>query len=160
MADDIVIRACNVFDIPIADAVIRHPEVYRMYPIDDMPEDSERYSCARAVIDSPPTYVLMDDTNRFVAIINNLTTSMWCGHYYAHPSVRGRQSVQIGKAMIRWMFDNTPCRKLIGFTPSEHERAMSFNLKCGFKKEYEIENAYVSNGESKNAHMVSISKEK
>lgn len=158
MGDDIQIRMCTQADIKLADYVLKHPEVYNMYQWDGRCE-RERYSSSLRINQGPPTYVLIDNTNSFVAILVQESNIVWSSHSNALPSIRGKQAIRICKAMVRWMFDNTPCRKIIGFTPDSHKAALMFNKLCGFKTEAVINDFFLKDGKHEKAHMVSITKE-
>lgn len=148
------IRFCTPKDIPLADKVLRHPDVYGMCLLDSKPENPEEYSVAHRILAGPPTYVLMDDTNSFVAILVPETNRIWSSHSNALPEIRGKKAIEVCNAMVQWMFDNTPCNQIIGFTPQNHKAARMFNRLCGFREILTLKNAFSIRGVIENAVMV------
>lgn len=147
------IRLAMMSDIPYVDYVMRHPQVYPMTMYDGK-EDRSEFSSRKYIQQGPPTYVLIDDKNCFVSISVPENSITWAVHENVLPKARGKEAVAICLAMENWMWENTPCRKLIGFTPVNHRRAVVFAQMCGFKIEGKITNSILVNGKTEDMYIV------
>lgn len=58
----------------------------------------------------------------------------WNPHMAILPQHRGTGTQAMNLAM-RWMFENTPCRKLVAHPPAFNSRMIRVFEKCGFKTE-------------------------
>jgi len=72
--------------------------------------------------------------------------NVYIGHTAIKKEARGRKAVIDGKKCLKWMFDNTDCKKIIGFTPEMYKPAMVFNRLVGFKKEGRLTKSLVHEG--------------
>lgn len=95
------------------------------------------------------TYWLTDDDQGtpigltfFYPIIHQVYT----GHIYLFKKYRGRRGVKFGKESIEWIFNNTDCIKIQGWTPVTDKHVIRFNKLIGLKKEGISENSYMKNG--------------
>lgn len=158
MSNNVVIRRATLADADAVNRVMKHPDVYphTMY---DGKVSVEKFDAKDLLRHPPPIYVLIDDTDSFVGILVPENSIMWVAHDNALPEIRGKHAVQICKAMVQWMFNNTPCKKIIGYTPETNKRARVFAQICGFKLEGRIKNAHPLNGKLYDLHVVGISKE-
>ena len=148
------VRACTIADLPFADYVMKHEAVYNQATYDGRP-DASQYSIADRLRQGPPVYVLMDDSNSFVAVLVPETNVTWVAHSNTLPNIRGKQAKAICNAMCEWMFKNTACCNIIGYTPSRNRAALAFNRFCGFKKIGVIKNGVLKDGELDDLHIVS-----
>lgn len=154
-----VIRQAMMSDLAYVNYVMRHPEVYPMTMYDGkIPIDE--FSAEKLIKCGPPTYVLIDDKNCFVAVVVPENSITWVVHENVLPKARGREAVKICLAMEKWMYGNTNCRKLIGYTPVSHRRAVVFAQICGFKIEGKIKGSILVNGKTEDLYIVGKGKTK
>jgi len=79
------------------------------------------------------------------------------GHANILPEYQGK-AVNCTLAAIRWMFSNTPCRRIITNVPDYHIRACKFVEKLGFVKFGVNEKSYLKGGKLHDLIMYGISK--
>lgn len=68
---------------------------------------------------------------------------------------KARKASELGKA---WMFDNTPCQKLITHVPAYNLHALRFSERCGFKREGVNRASFLRNGELLDQHLLGYTK--
>ena len=112
---------------------------------DDFTRDADKEAAVLAVLTDPHTICLAPDQNSFW-VFQQRTTIMYEGHVQLLPPGRGKTGFQAGKAAITWMFKNTSCQKIIGFTPADNKKAVLFALKMGFKIEGRCTRSRMYNG--------------
>ena len=151
------IRACGLSDLPLVNRVMKDPSVYP-YATYDGREGMDEYSAESILRKGPPWYVLMENTNSFVAMFAPETNATWIVHTNVLPCLRGKQAFKAGKEMARWMFENTTCHNIVGYTPSRNRRALMFNRIVGFKKIGEVKNGIIKDGQLDDLHIVSLVK--
>jgi hypothetical protein len=158
MLNNPIIRRATLLDIEAVNGVVKHPDVYG-------PDDyegrgpAEEMKTEGLLICPPPFHVLIDDTNSFVSIFMPENSVMWVGHLCSLPEIRGKTTVSIAKAMIQWMFKNTPCMKIVGYTPVTNRRAVAFTRMMGMVKEGLLKKAHMLNGELGDIYVSGICKE-
>ena len=154
-----MIRKCTANDISTVDFVLKHPSVYPFVQHDYTPP-LEQYSSFSLLGREPLVYVLMDDSNSFVGVAASENGALYVVHQNVMPSIRGRLASNICRDMIKWMFENTTAKKLIGYVPELNRKAKMFALFSGFRFEYRLKNAYQKDGELYALDIVSVEKEK
>lgn len=152
-----MIRRATIKDRDAVNYVMKHPDVYP-HTLYDGKVPVEQFDAASLLNQPPPIYTLIDDEDSFVAILVPENSIMWVAHDNALPEIRGKRAVNICKSMVQWMFDNTPCKKIIGYTPQPNKRARMFAQICGFKLEGLIKNAHQFNGVLYDVHVMGICK--
>ena len=153
-----MIREATLSDLGAVNHVLKHPAVYPQTMFDGK-TPREKFTAYGIIKQGPPVYTLIDDSDSFVAILIPENSIMWIAHDNALPEIRGKKAIRICKAMVQWMFDNTPCKKIIGYTPETNKPARLFAQLCGFKLEGRIKKAFPLNGELYDLHVVGICKE-
>lgn len=94
----------------------------------------EGYTDFTPLLDVPETYVLLSNGKNMASIWEWSAPGVWQGHSIALPEVRGRQAIDVGRAMCRYMFDEVGARLLWGMTPLAHRPAQMFNRLLGFQE--------------------------
>lgn len=153
-----MIRQAMLSDLAAVNYVMRHPDVYPMTMYDGKVRVDD-FSADKLIRCGPPTYVLIDDCNCFVSVSVPENSVTWVVHENVLPDARGKKAVKICNEMASWMFKNTPCQKLIGYTPVSHRRAVVFAQMCGFKIEGRIKNSILINGNLEDLYVVGLGKE-
>ena len=148
-----MIRVCTVSDLPFVNRVLLHPDVmqHTMY------DGRDKYPIESLLRQGPPVYVMIDDTNSFCVIFVPETNATWIAHTNALPSIRGN-TFNLARMMTRWMFDNTPCHNIMGYTPSKNKRAIGFNQKIGHKLYGIVKNGIIKDGELDDLHIYGLEK--
>lgn len=92
----------------------------------------------------------------FVAFgpINRIT---WNPHIAIFPEFRGcgTEAMQLG---IAWMFENTPCQKLVAHPPEYNKAMLRVFEKCGFKREGYSPNSFGRHGVLYGRHLLGLEK--
>ena len=75
------------------------------------------------------------------------------------PRTWGAQARQATHLCRAWMFQNTPCRKLITNVPAYNLLALRFAKRCGMTLEGINRKSYLKNGELMDQHVLGLTKE-
>ena len=153
-----MIRRATIKDLEAVNRVMKHPDVYP-HTWHDGRVPVEQFTAKNLLLCAPPVHVLIDDQDSFVATFTPDNNIMWVVHDNALPEVRGKYARDAGRAMLDWMFTNTPCLKVIGRTPYTNPRARMFAQMVGFTIEGRLKNAYMLNGKLYDMWVVGICKE-
>lgn len=124
--------------------ILSHPDVLPWIS-EDRTIDFAR-CLADAYLKTEGVYVLHPRPGaQFVCIARNVI--MYEVHCHLVPETRGKAGIMAAKEAIEYMFTETPCEKLIGWTPSLYRHAMVFNRLCGFSIEGISKDAIRLNGD-------------
>lgn len=87
-----------------------------------------------------------------------------CRCYEVHtcilPEYRGKKAIEIGKQGLEWIFNNTPCLKIITHVPECNPKAFVYARKCGFKQEGINRRSFMKYGILQDQYVLGICKEK
>ena len=120
----------SIKDIDFVDMFLNDPEIYK-YITDD--STNGRVDALRLFKDES-VYVLSPDPNSLF-IFHPMSYIIYQGHMQCKKTDNGEQSWILANEAIEWMFSNTECKKIIGFTPTYCQPAVQLALKCGFEIE-------------------------
>jgi len=124
---------CSIKDIEAVHNILSDEMIYP-HIIDDGCGDDLKYKMARLLLENPAVYCLMP--NQYTLFIFfQLNYVLYEGHMQVLKNGRGREAVKAGKDSLKWMFKNTPCEKIIGFTPDYCKEAVMLAIKAGMKRE-------------------------
>lgn len=76
-------------------------------------------------------------------------------HTVMHPKTWGR-SLKYAKEVIVWIFENTPCKKLITFVPADNPQALSLAINSGMEKEGILKKSFLKNGVLLDQHILGV----
>ena len=65
-------------------------------------------------------------------VITRINTVMGQVHNVLSRKAWGPKGVEVVRGGVRWMFEHSPFRRLIGETPADLPRAVAFAKRCGF----------------------------
>lgn len=128
-------RLERTFDAGLVRSVVGHPKIKPLLiEGDDVPvplHDSIYYLAARE--DQYADGAVQDTVLGIVAFlpVNNVA---WNPHIAILPEHRGRGTEAMAAA-ISWMFDNTPCEKIVAYPPSYNRPMIRVFEKCGLRME-------------------------
>lgn len=151
------IRQATIKDLNAVNFIMKHPEVYP-YTKYDGKIPVEEFSAKHLIECGPPVYTLIDSDNCFVAVLVPENSIMWIAHDNVLPEARGKKAVRICRSMIQWMFENTPCEKIIGYTPITNRPAWVFAQMCGMHLEGRISKGVKINGILHDVYISGIGK--
>ena len=120
---------------------------------------SEPWKIAQAVLSDKRMIVLMPnkDTVFLFVPVNYITHEVHVGIIAGKNRNKG---VKSAIKVCRWMFKNTPCRKLISYIPSFHEASVMFSQVCGMEKEGLLKKSYLYNGGLFDLHVMGGTRER
>jgi hypothetical protein len=140
-------------DVAAVNFVLRHPKIFSGTRHDYSPE-AHKFS-SEYLLRGDPYYVLIDDKNSVVCAGMSENGILVTAHQAILPAARGGYAVKVVKSMCQWMFDNTPCKKLIGWVPESNRAAKMFAIMAGFRVEYKLEKSYQHEGKLSGLYLVS-----
>lgn len=122
-------------------AVPFHDSIYYLAPMDERHADG----------------AVADELLGIVAYIpvNPVT---WNPHIGILPAHRGR-GTEVMSESLRWMFENTPCRKVVAHPPVFNKRVIRLFEKCGFAVEGESPASFPWRGGLHDRLLMGIEKE-
>lgn len=116
----------RVFDVSVIEAVIGHPEIKPLVYEGDvsLPSHENIY------------YLLATDADKTLGVVCFIPVNSiaWNPHIAVLPEHRGCGTELMAKACW-WMFDNTPCLKVVAYPPAYNAAMIRVFEKCGFTKE-------------------------
>jgi RimJ/RimL family protein N-acetyltransferase len=68
---------------------------------------------------------------------------------------QAREATQMGR---RWMFENTPCQKIVTNIPEDNALALRFAKRCGMTVEGVNRQSFLKNGELLDQHVLGLTK--
>jgi RimJ/RimL family protein N-acetyltransferase len=118
------------FDYDLIRSIITHPAIYPHMVSDGACAPEEYRPCE----DSGISYMLVRDDDELIGMFMLVpqTSVCWEVHSCFLPNGRGR-AITAYKAGIQWIWENTPCRKLVGNTPSDNRLALRIAERAGLK---------------------------
>ena len=143
------------FDTALARKIITHPQVYPNVT-DDFSPPAEEFE----VPPNPCIFQLLAKHNNepfglFMLIPQ--TFVCWEIHTFMLPKAWGKWTADAGKAALRWMFENTPCQRIISNIPEYDTRTLLYALKV-FSIYGVNPTSYLKNGKLHNQILVGINK--
>lgn len=113
-------------DASLHNYIANHPEVKPTFGY------SHGFADLTPLLEYPDTYIFLSDGKAAASIWEWSAPYVWQGHSLYLPETRGKEGIEAGREMIRWMFDYG-ARMLWGMTPLDNRPAQMFNRLLGFK---------------------------
>lgn len=126
------VKRCGPEDATAVLRVLTDPAVYEATS-DDHSGLPEEFT-VDPILATDALYVLMPSPDS-VFIFNAWNTICWEVHSNVLPSERGPQAIKLTTAVREWMFNNTPCRKIVTHVPSYNRPALALAIRSGMKRE-------------------------
>lgn len=142
-------------------SIVTHPKIYP-HVADDTAPPPEEFDPSVAA-EHPGYYFLVARDGEEVLglfMVHQHNGVMFEIHTCLLPSAWGERALEAGRAVLRWVFDNTPCEKLITFVPKYNRLAKKFALACGLVEEGVVSSSYKKNGRLLDQHLLGIEKGK
>ncbi len=154
------VRRATIEDIGFVREVMTAPDIYERITDDGCPGPE----------DFDPTPALKGEAFVFliphecgspmgVFLFHPWNTICYEQHSCILPEYRGRAAVQAAMAAQRYMFDNTPCTKIVGHVPVNNLPAYAFAYRIGMRKEGVNRASFLKNGKAIDQYIVGIIKE-
>ena len=130
-----IIRA-TITDLDFIKIIMDHPKI-NPYLYDDLAKNTRFDLSILLKIETIYFLIGINEINEKIGIFVGHPWNSIC--YEAHtlilPEFRGEETVKIAKEAIRWMFDNTLCKKIVTHVPTFNQKAYALAIKVGGKLE-------------------------
>ena len=135
---------CSIEDIDLVSSILTDDSVFP-WIIDDGFDPLTKGKMAEILLSNPSIYVLSPNPySVFVLTPRNAVT--YDGHVNVLPAGRGKMALLAERAGISWMFENTPCQKIQGWTPAHYKHVLEYHIRVGFKEEGISRKSWLSGG--------------
>jgi len=116
-------------DMSVVQPILAHPSIFPHIHDDGFTE--------AAPIDHEGLYWLLveEDKPLGVFLVHAHNTACYEVHTCLLPETWGRSSLEAAQLVGRWIFENTPCQKLITHVPESNRLAKKFAIRSGFTLE-------------------------
>jgi hypothetical protein len=144
-------------DLDMANEILRHPDVYPWIRDDFSPPVEDFNAAPMLSLDS--VYFLNPLPGCLFILAPFVTSTMFEGHTAVLPESRGKLAISAGKLAIQWMFDHTPCERIVGFFPDTNRRALMGAIHMGMKRTHRLPGGIRIDGQAVDLVMVEVAKE-
>lgn len=137
--------------------IATHPRVY--------PMSSDDYSAPREAWEpirhDAVWYVLAKDGEELLGMFVLMPENAICWniHVCLLPNSWGRRAKQAGREIVQWVFENTPCMRLVADVPEYNTLVLKLGLEAGMKRCGINPASHQKNGALHNQILLGISKE-
>lgn len=124
------VRVEQLFDARLIDETMRHPRIYPHIKDDFCPEKAYDFV---PPIDDAHTYVgaYRGDEYLGLFLLHPHTHILWEVHTCLLPVAWGSTALKCTTACAQWVWDNTPCQRLITAVPEGNELALRLARRSG-----------------------------
>jgi len=136
---------CTLRDEDWLNRFFAEEENWRAANGDHVPDEC-RDECGTLLLEDESIYVLRPAAGCVFIARPLMGGIVYECHTFVQPVYRGIWAVQAAQKAMDWVFENTPCRKLVGFTPTWNRPALAFARMCGFHKEGQLKKSHLKNG--------------
>lgn len=145
-------------DRDFVNSVIRHPKIYPHVSQDFSPAP-EKFDCAPMIAAEGILFLapVFDSGPGGVFMVHPHTHIVHEVHTCILPEYWGR-SAEAGAGLIRWVFEHTPCLKLITHVPVNNRLAYKLARTVGMVDEGRLTRSYLKNGVLLDQIILAISK--
>ena len=143
-------------DMPLVRSVITHEKIWPMVA-DDLAGAREDF----IPLDHPATcYLSARDGDHLLGIwmLNPENSVTWDVHTCLLPSAWGALAIKAACHAIQWVWDNTPCRRLVTKVPVFNRLALRFARMAGMVEYGRNPRSFLKNGELHDQILLGISK--
>lgn len=150
-------------DMDLVKRLGSHPDIYAAIGDDGSPHNSADWHPR----DSSQKYYLIpwlisltDDPKPMGCIVFYVINHvLYEGHIFLLPEYQHQISVSIGHKALNWIFNNTPCKKVIAFVPVTMPHLLKLVIKTGFIQEGFLKNSCSSDGKLIDQYIYTIGKD-
>lgn len=126
-----MIRRLTIDDLDMITDIMSRPEIFEQIRdnVVKTPEDLN----LEYLLDNDSVYFMSYDDKGFGLFMPH-TIDIYYAHVFVLPELRGEGLVEKTKMVLKYMYDNTSCKAMLGYTPVTNRAAVLFAYKVGFKK--------------------------
>ena len=147
-------------DSDLINSIITHPAVYPFVSDDGSPP-AEEFDCS-PLLGSPMGYFLLamnDEQAAGVFMYHAHNAITYEVHTNVLPEFRGAGAVKLAKLSLKWMFENTRCRKVVTHVPITNRPAYRLARAVGMCGEGTNRRSFMKDGAIINQHVLGITME-
>ena len=152
------IRIERCFDPALVTEIITNPKIYP-HVSDDYSPPQDEFTAERLVQNAWIYFLtpIFEERTVGVFMVHGHNGVMYEVHTCILPEFWGK-SVEAAKVGTQWMFENTPCRKLITLVPVYNRLAYRLALRAGMKDQGIITKSFLKNGTLFDQYVLGIEK--
>lgn len=151
-----MISVVRLFDVDVIRRTMLHPRIYP-HVIDDNSPAPEDY------VPMLPEHVyylgIFDGEYLGLFLFHPHNSVCFEAHTCLLPAAWGRPSSECAKAAVQWMFENTPCRRVITNVPIYNRLALRLAQRSGLTQFGINPKSHLKNGVLHDQIMLGVSKE-
>lgn len=143
-------------DYELIRSIVTHPKIYPFISDDFSPPREEFKPVEHASI----WYVLVRDGEELLGAFAFMPANSVCleVHTFLTPNAWGSRAEEAGHGVILWMWQNSPCRRIITNVPKWNTLALRFALRAGLEQFGINELSYMKHGTLHDQILLGISK--
>jgi RimJ/RimL family protein N-acetyltransferase len=144
-------------DMELVRGVMRHPKIYPHLTDDGCPPAEEFEP-----MDHPAVwYVRVLDGDEFLGlwVFAPENAVCWRVHTCLLPAAWGKRAREAAVQMAAWIWENTPCRRLVTTVPSHNRLALKLAEAAGMRRYGLNEKSYLKRGELRDQILLGLSPE-
>ena len=143
-----MIRPLTIEDADAINALMRCSSIYPYIIDDGCPENPEDFDASGAIGKDGIHYIGWFDGDHLVGlwIFLRWSAAMFQGHVCLLPNFRGKRGIDSSAIAVQWMFDNTPCRKIMALVPEESKAVIGLVRSMGFAREGRLRKSFLKDG--------------
>jgi len=155
-----MIRIERTRDAELVRAIITHPRIYP-YVADDFSPIAAEFDPAAAVANESVYFLAAYDDDGIVGVwmLNPINSICYEVHTCVLPAHWGEKTREVVKEAARWMFANTPCRKVVTHVPSYNRLAHKLAVDAGMQPEGCNRKSWLKNGILHDQYVLGLCKE-
>ena len=136
--------------------ILSHDSVFFSASDDGIKNEGDLSS---AILSDPRYICLLPDENALFlfAPVNHITYEMHVAIIEGAARKKGRN---YAVESARWIFKNTPCRKIITYIPDYHQRSIMYAKVCGMEEQCRISDSFLKEGKLHGMVLLSAGKDK
>lgn len=137
--------------------IITHPAIWRHCSDDYSPQPQAFQPIQQADV----WYVLVRDGVETLGLFMVVphSTILWEVHTCLLPCCWGPKAAGIAREAARWLFEQTPCQRLITNVPDDNRVALRFAKRAGMKQFGLNPRAWIKGGKLLDVHMLGFNRD-
>ena len=144
-------------DLELIEKTMKHPSVFSKITDDQSAAHPEEW---KPELDDEVTYLAVKEESIFLGIFVIVSKGDICSdiHSCLLPAAYGEKAIEALSAAIRWVWINTPCRRLIASIPDDNPLAYKLAKNVGMEDFGVNPNCIMRGGRLRSMKLVGISK--